>query len=388
MRQKSHDGGVDLDCASLDGQEILCIQSKYTIRDVDDFDNIVSKFKVYQQRYAEEETKRISGPAQMKLKLDEAERQEDNISPRSLHFMVVTASDLRGAVARYEQSGRPSLAFYETLKTGGIIQVIDGPALVPILQKTYRKLHILPSNFDLHMASGYIRMGETYIGVVSGVVLQELYVEFGDALFLENIREFLGTQTDVNKEMLDTLEKEPERFLAKNNGITFRTSTVEEIDSMTLHLTEASIVNGYQTTMSVVRQPSGSCFVLAKVVSSERSWEIAKAANFQNRVDCIDLDLAEYIRPRDIRTAASRSGIAFKYTSNEEESVFAVLETIYQDQISYQEIRSLFIGLFSRNPNNTIDPDFSQLRTDVIEQLYKSDPRGDGPLTSCLKFRG
>ena len=61
-----------------------------------------------------------------------------------------------------------------------------------------------------------------------------LYDQFGDALFLENIREFLGvlgqknSLTDVNREILETLEEDPVNFLAKNNGITFRASQVNQ----------------------------------------------------------------------------------------------------------------------------------------------------------------
>ena len=48
LRQRTHDKGVDLECESRDGREKLCIQSKYTIRTIDDLDGIVSKFKDYQ----------------------------------------------------------------------------------------------------------------------------------------------------------------------------------------------------------------------------------------------------------------------------------------------------------------------------------------------------
>ena len=317
---------------------------------------------------------------------------KEHLSKR-LSFMIVTSSDLHGIIPRYEKSGRPSLPFYNDLQRNGLFHVIDGPSLIPILQKAYRKLHILPSNFTLAFEQNFIHMGDVYIGVLDGNQLRKLYEQFGDALFLENIREFLGSVgnrdslTDVNREMLETLEKEPQRFLAKNNGITFRAGSVSEIDSRTICLKEASIVNGCQTTMSIMQHPGDNCYVLVKVVGSEHSWEIAKAANFQNKIDRIDLDLAEYIRPRDIRAAASRAGIGFKYQMEFDDSAFAILEVIYQNQISYQEIRSLFIGLFSRNPNNTIDPDYSQLRIDIIERLYAADPKGEKTFNILFKVQ-
>lgn len=385
LRQASHDQGIDLECESKDNTELLFVQSKFTVKGVDEIDGIISKFRDYRHslwQIFEEDAK----PKQVNWLEAEA-------PPKTVRFMIVTASDIGAILAKYEKSRRPSLSFYEELQAEKSLYVIDGPDLIPLLRKTYRKLHILPSNLSITFAKPYIDMGDVYVGVISGVELNSLYEKFGDSLFIENIREFLGSVkdrsslTDVNREMLETLEKSPERFLAKNNGITFRASEINPVDSHTITLIEASIVNGLQTTMSVVQSPNAKSHILVKVVGAKHSWEIAKAANFQNKIDRIDLDLAEYIRPRDIRTAASKSAVRFNYLTEETDSVFAVLEVIYQDQISYQEIRSLFIGLFSRNPNNTIDPDYGQLKIDLIEQLYNSDPHGEKTFNDLFKIQ-
>ena len=60
-----------------------------------------------------------------------------------------------------------------------------------------------------------------------------------------------------------------------------------------------------------------------------------------------------------------------------EDSAFAVLDAIYQDRVTYEEVRSLFIGLFSRTPNNAIATNYTEIRTDIIEQFYKEDPNGE-----------
>lgn len=307
--------------------------------------------------------------------------------------MIVTSSDISGLIRRYEQSKRAALNFYGELKNLKRIQLIDGPQLVPILRKTYRKLHVLPSDFELDSPQSFIHIKNVYIGVVSAQRIAGLYDDFRDALFLENIREFLGvlgqknSLTDVNREILETLEETPESFLAKNNGVTFRASSVQVSGNNRILLRSASIVNGLQTTMSIVEQLSAESYLLIKVVETEHSWEIAKASNFQNKVDRIDLDLAEYIRPRQIRTAASKAGISFGYLKNkQEDNIFEVLETIYQARISYQEIRSLFIGIFSRNPNNIIDPDYNQLRTDLVDKIYEEDPKGEKLFTALFNI--
>jgi hypothetical protein len=390
LRQRTYDKGIDLTAVSRDGAELLCIQSKYTIRGVDDLDSIFSKFKDFQQLYFNE-ADREEGK-QLGFTTNGFE-PEESTSLIVLRLLIITSSDLATVLQRYKDSQRPSVEFYSRLQADKRIHIIDGPDLVPLLQKTYRKLHILPTDFTLRFAKDFIRMDDVYVGVVASAELKRLHDRFGDALFIENIREFLGspsdqsTYTDVNKEILRTLEEQPEKFLAKNNGIAFRANRISAENSRALLLTEASIVNGFQTTQVVVENPDERCHVLAKVVRTEHSWEIAKAANFQNRINRIDLDLAEYIRPRTVRTAATKAGVGFRYQQGEMDSIFAVLDTIYQDQITYREIRSLFIGLFSRNPNNAIDPDYGQLRTNIIDELYKTDVRREKMFTILFNIQ-
>ncbi|WP_035984641.1 AIPR family protein [Leptolyngbya sp. KIOST-1] len=382
LNQHSHDKGVDLECLSKDKCEALYIQSKYTIKNIDELDIIFSKFMTFDQELEASLTPKDQ-PKQFSL-LPEEGSSEKVESEVTRNYMIVTTSDIKGLIEKYEKSKRSTLDFYRKLTRSNRVYIIDGPSLVPVLQKTYRKLHVLPSNFELSSTQHFIHIGNVYLGVIPAPEIARLYDEFGDALFLENIREFLGvlgqrnSLTDVNREILESLEKDPENFLAKNNGLTFRAGQVSLISENTLSLRSASIVNGLQTTMSIVEQPSPKSYVSVKIVETEHSWEIAKASNFQNKVDRIDLDLAEYIRPRQIRTSASNAGISFEYLQNKkEDNVFEVLETIYQDRVSYQEIRSLFIGIFSRNPNNIINPDYNQLRTDLIDRIYAEDPRGE-----------
>lgn len=44
LQQESHDEGVDLIAEHNSTRDILCIQSKYTLRDKSDFDSVMSKF--------------------------------------------------------------------------------------------------------------------------------------------------------------------------------------------------------------------------------------------------------------------------------------------------------------------------------------------------------
>ena len=58
---------------------------------------------------------------------------------------------------------------------------------------------------------------------------ERLRKQFGDALFFENVRDFLGVQTELEKkgrttpnlEIIKTVRDSPEKMLARNNGLVF-----------------------------------------------------------------------------------------------------------------------------------------------------------------------
>jgi hypothetical protein len=382
LRQPTHDEGIDLECESKDKTEVLYVQAKYTIPSVDEFDTIVSKFQDY------EETRSETDDGQMAM-FDDDEESE----PMS-RYMVITSSDLERIEAKYARSSRPSKLFYNQLELEDRLHILDGPKILPLLQIAYRKLHVLPSNLELSLDRPFVQMGKVYIGITSAYELKRLYDEFGDALFLENIREFLGPssgrvksggkRTTVNEAIIETIQTQPSQFLARNNGIVIRAGSVKVLDKENLQLDNASIVNGCQTTMALVQNPDGHSYVLIKVVQAEDSWDIAKAANFQNRIDQIDLDLARYIRPQAIRAAATKFDV--KFESSGEASAFAVLSAIYRARVTYNEVRSLYIGLFSRTPNNAFTANYTELRTDIIEKFYEEDPDGEKTFDTLFKI--
>ena len=63
--------------------------------------------------------------------------------------------------------------------------------------------------------------------MLNGQSLIELVNEYGDGLFFENIRDWLGgggegDQLSVNNSIAETIRSEPSRMLERNNGITVR----------------------------------------------------------------------------------------------------------------------------------------------------------------------
>jgi hypothetical protein len=217
-----------------------------------------------------------------------------------------------------------------------------------------------------------------YIGGIRGADLTRLYREHGDALFFENIRDFLGvtsgrvveTRSTVNQEIIRTIQEQPDRMLARNNGITLRATDASLEKDGRLHLGRAAIVNGCQTTMCLVRcEPvAEDCRIAVKVVVTDDAWDIAQAANYQNQVARVDLDLARYLRPQLARRAGASLGYAVQGES--ESTASSVLNTIYQSKVDYEELRLLYLGLFSRKPNNIFEANYTELRGDVLSQLY------------------
>ena len=144
---------------------------------------------------------------------------------------------------------------------------------------------------------------ESYLAVVPGTVLAEVYERWGARLLEQNVRVFLQARGKVNRGIRVTLETEPSMFFAYNNGIT---ATAEEVDIhndqgrlMLRSLKNFQIVNGGQTTASVhlakrrkVDISTTHIQMKLSVVSAERANalvpRISEYANSQNRVSAAD----------------------------------------------------------------------------------------------------
>ncbi|TVR63373.1 MAG: abortive phage infection protein [Candidatus Competibacteraceae bacterium] len=92
--------------------------------------------------------------------------------------------------------------------------------------------------------------------VIPGEVLRFVYEKYGDRLLEANVRSFLNATGKVNRGIRDTLIKNPEHFMAYNNGIVI---LADEIKLETaagglpgiLWMGGMQIVNGGQTTASI-----------------------------------------------------------------------------------------------------------------------------------------
>lgn len=96
---------------------------------------------------------------------------------------------------------------------------------------------------------------KSYLCVISGNTLADIYDKYGGRLLEENVRMFLSNKSGVNKKIRKTIQEEPEKFFAYNNGIsvTVRNAEFEERDDgMFITATDDfQIINGGQTTASL-----------------------------------------------------------------------------------------------------------------------------------------
>jgi hypothetical protein len=371
LQQESHDGGVDLIAESLTTKDKLCIQSKYTLPDKTAFDGVISNF----QGFYEKHFSKSAGPLFAHGGISVGDEP-------TVYFQLVAANNLHKIIKNYEDSNFSSLQFYRQLRESKRLEVVDGMKLLELLRTSYRKANILPSDFVVNFESDFIVKDDVYIGILSSKELRRLYGEYGDALFYENIRNFLTprnrpqseTGNTINEEIIKTVKNDPDQFLSRNNGIVIKARGVELRDSKTLHLQEASVVNGCQTTMCIVGYTDidNEVYVIAKIVGTNQAWDIARAANLQNDVSRFELEIAQFLRPQLVNKTAANEG--YRVIGND--SAFSLLDDIYLYEIMYEDLRSLFVGIFSSTPNNIFDTNYSELLPDLIVKFYENDPEG------------
>jgi hypothetical protein len=365
-QQHSNDDGVDfVTDENLDG-DILCIQSHLTIPDKAEFDSIVSHFQHYAGLSSNEE-----------LRLFGAEPEPGK------HFVIITASVLDGIVKRYEESKLGSLAFYHELESAGRLTVIDGSTLTDLLRSSFVRNYVAPEKLVLRSERGWLNDGSVSVGVVDGEQLILAYREHGDGLFFENVRDFLGVaprgdsdESSVNSNIFETATTEPEKMIERNNGITIRGSTVRrsDEDANALIVESPGIVNGCQTTMCIVQAEGAGgedVSVVVKVVESEDAWDVARAANHQNRVAYRDLSIAQYFRPSLLRRAAAREGVGVSRedAAGSPEALAGLIGSIGKERIAYDDVKYLFMGLYSNRPNQLFQDNYARLDLASLEAI-------------------
>ena len=156
---------------------------------------------------------------------------------------------------------------------------------------------------------------DSYMAIVPGKFLADLYLKHGSRLLEGNVRAFLSVRGKVNKKIRETIiGKHPENFFTYNNGISVVAHSIvlSPDKSKIISFNDFQIINGGQTTASLasalVKKEAGAdnfekIYVPMKLTvlnvdndmteeeeahSNEIIQQISKSANCQNPVSDAD----------------------------------------------------------------------------------------------------
>lgn len=143
---------------------------------------------------------------------------------------------------------------------------------------------------------------QSYLSVVNGDLLFDIYEEHGQKLFEQNVRTFLQFRGNVNKGLRNTIEYKPGMFFAYNNGITATATSIDFHKSGNIKRIENfQIVNGGQTTSAIYSAKKNSKIDVSQVsvqmklsvvkedgIQDEFISKVAEYANTQNKINNSD----------------------------------------------------------------------------------------------------
>ncbi|WP_434348899.1 AIPR family protein [Myxococcus virescens] len=157
--------------------------------------------------------------------------------------------------------------------------------------------------------------GHAWVGSVAASELARLYKTHGDRLFSRNVRLFLGTRKGgINEQIVETAKNAPGKFWALNNGITIVADTARTLKKDgNFKITRFSIVNGCQTTVSLVRAGApADAKVLTRLVAANQGviGDIVRFNNTQNAVKIWTVRAADKIQ-ENLRNAFSKINIDY-----------------------------------------------------------------------------
>lgn len=143
---------------------------------------------------------------------------------------------------------------------------------------------------------------KSYLLVMPGQILADLYRDYGERLLEQNVRTFLQFRGKINKGIRNTIVNEPSMFFSYNNGLSATAEAVETDPDNTklLKVKNLQVVNGGQTTASIFTANKKEKADLSKVyvqiklsviepeLVEDVVPRISEYSNTQNRVNAAD----------------------------------------------------------------------------------------------------
>ena len=215
-----------------------------------------------------------------------------------IRFYLITNRVLSSKVDIIPDStidGKPvSFNVWDLHRLSGLQKSKAEPIVIDFMDNFGALLPCLPA----HLASSDYK---SYLVVMPGIMLADLYDRYRARLLEFNVRTFLQVRGSVNKGLRNTIIKEPHMFFAYNNGITATAESLEtqKNSSAIRKIVNLQIVNGGQTTASLYHARRNGAdlsdiFVQMKLsvvnpaLSSKVVPKISEYANTQNKVSSAD----------------------------------------------------------------------------------------------------
>lgn len=227
-----------------------------------------------------------------------------------------------------------------------------------------------PPQIDLTIRLSHYGLVETPLQAVYGQVsandVADWYKRYGNNLFAQNIRNFLGLKSEVNAAIGKSLIEAPTNFWYFNNGLTI---LAEKMKKQAIGGADRSVgifecagvtvVNGAQTVGTIGRTLAGesTAALQARIIvvddpNSPMGQLITRASNTQNRIDARNFVALDPQQER-IRTELLVSGVNYEYregeTPVESADGFDFIEGIIalacaSDDISYVALAKGYVG--------------------------------------------
>jgi hypothetical protein len=246
---------------------------------------------------------------------------------------------------------------------------------------------------------------ESWVFSMTGTNVATLFDKAGPRLFARNVRGFLG-QTEINRGMEDTIEREPDFFWYYNNGITIVCDHAKQESGggrQILRVSNPQVINGQQTTRTLFKNRGRvrDVSVLVRVIripreeggkgDAARRFEqlisrIVAATNWQNAIRPSDLMANDrrqielerglrkfgywYLRKRQTKSEARRSAAARYALVKKEEIAQAVAACELDPSVVRTEGKeALFEERLYRHTFPTSDPLYYLVRYRLMREV-------------------
>lgn len=226
-----------------------------------------------------------------------------------LHLFIASTNKLSRTVKKIKM---PEMSFKDR-KFQVVVNILDIENIYRSKLASFKKDDIVINCSDYNLDGiPYIQANlgtdqyESYLAVVPGKFLSDIYKEYDSSLLESNVRSFLKFNGAVNKGIRSTILNEKDKFFTYNNGISTTAENIERSHRndgtpLITSFKNLQIINGGQTTATLAATSiknkadlSGIYVQMKLTVLKQENPElvrnIATYANSQNKVKTADLN--------------------------------------------------------------------------------------------------